>query len=75
MRVQREFRRLTLEQAAEFLGLEVHVYAGLENGTRTLSKRQAIRIARLLAEKGPPSPPESVKPPGAARPPMPETAP
>lgn len=70
---------LTVDQAAESLGLEPHVYEGLEKGTRKLSRRQATRVVLLLAMRNNPAPAQAGASseqvsryiPGAARPPMP----
>lgn len=64
-RAGREARGLTIEQAADYLGLEPHVYAGLEKGTRTLSPRQAARALEGMMKL------RALGAPGASRPPMP----
>lgn len=47
----REARGISIEDAAEKLGLEPHVLAGIEKGTRTLSPRQAgLLHGRLLRQ-------------------------
>lgn len=51
LRAQRLARGLSIDQTAEFLGLEPHVYEGLEKGNRTLSKRQVHAVAILIAHR------------------------
>ncbi len=58
---------LSIEQAAEFLGLEPHVLAGVEKGYRSLSGAQLEAVGERLSAMG-----RIGRPAGAARPPMPE---
>lgn len=63
-RAGREAKGLSLEQAAEYLGLEPHVLSGVEKGHRTFSAKQALSIYSALSKL-------TARPPGASRPPAP----
>ena len=60
----RESRNLSLDQVADYLGLEPHVLSGVEKGYRKLTAAQAEALASRLSKL--------VAVPGAARVPLPE---
>lgn len=85
LRVRRQARGISIEAMAEHLGLEPHVYEGLEKGTRSLSARQAsalilrmkseaVTVAASAAEARIATGPAPAVV-GASRPPMPEVKP
>lgn len=50
IRDTRQKANVSLEAAADYLGLEPHVLSGLEKGHRTLSPAQAVELASRLSK-------------------------